>query len=248
MPIAAEAWNAGLAPEVACPRRSADGRTTIRLQGGREADISDVSVENAVSSPCSSLTHGKKIAMGLRFSIRWLLAAMLYTAIAAAALTQDHWAYADVLWLATFLAFAYAVLLACYLRGERQARAVGFAVVAACVVLCLVFVPDALPTQRILAACGVGQDQLVFAPPPTMATGTFVASQPVPMSYGVASTGSSGSWTLQQRYASSIAVASQPSTSAALKLRAANALTAMLAGLVGCVLGVAAFRRAASSR
>ena len=89
-------------------------------------------------------------AMGFRFSIKWLLAAISYAAIAAAALTQSHWAYADVLWTATFLAFAYAVLLACFLRGAGQARAVGFAIVSAALCACLFVAPDVVPTQRIL--------------------------------------------------------------------------------------------------
>lgn len=34
----------------------------------------------------------------MRFSLRWILAATTYVAIAAAAFTQTDWIYADILW------------------------------------------------------------------------------------------------------------------------------------------------------
>ena len=46
----------------------------------------------------------------MRYSMKWILAAMVYVAIAAAAFSQDTWVYADLLWLAAFVAFGYAFL------------------------------------------------------------------------------------------------------------------------------------------
>ena len=41
-----------------------------------------------------------------RFSLKWILAAMVYAAIAAAAFSQETWVYADLLCGATLLALA----------------------------------------------------------------------------------------------------------------------------------------------
>ena len=65
-------------------------------------------------------------AMGIRFSLKWLLTAMVYVALAAAAFTQDHWAWADVLWLVSFVAVCYAAALAFNAAGERRSRSIGF--------------------------------------------------------------------------------------------------------------------------
>jgi hypothetical protein len=187
--------------------------------------------------------------MGLRFSIKWALAAMAYAALAAAALTQDGWAYTDLLWLATFLAFAYAVLLACFQRGPGQARAVGFAVVSFALACCMLVAPENLPTQRVLTALGVIKEQIVFAPPqsPQAATGAwFLTASPAPNSYAMGS--AQPATTLQATFGPTLSTSSQPAAAAALELRAANALATMFAGLVGCVLGALAYRQSRARR
>ena len=54
-----------------------------------------------------------------RFSLKWILAAMVYAAIAAAAFSQESWVYADILCAVSLLALGYAVMLVIYARGER---------------------------------------------------------------------------------------------------------------------------------
>lgn len=187
--------------------------------------------------------------MGFRFSIKWLLVAISYAAIAAAALTQSHWAYADVLWFATFLAFVYAVLLACFLRGPGQARAVGFAVVCAALAVCLLVAPDVVPTQRILQATGVGQEQIVFGGGSgRMGSGGIASGIVVPSTVN-----SYSGWTATTNLPSGgLAFTASPTPTTmisltpdyALKLRSANALATMLAGLLGALLGALAYRHA----
>ena len=88
----------------------------------------------------------------MRYSMKWILAAMVYVAIAAAAFSQPGWVYADLLWLATFLAFSYAIIVAWLIPGAARARAGGFVIVAACFVTCLHLSPVDVPARRILAA------------------------------------------------------------------------------------------------
>lgn len=57
-----------------------------------------------------------------RFSLKWILAAMVYAAIAAAAFSQETWVYADLLCAASLLALGYAVMLTIYARGGRFRR------------------------------------------------------------------------------------------------------------------------------
>ena len=88
----------------------------------------------------------------MRYSMKWILAAMVYVAVAAAAFSHPGWFYADLLWAATFLAFSYAIIVAWLVPGEARARAGGFVIVAACFVACLHLSPIDVPARRILAA------------------------------------------------------------------------------------------------
>ena len=85
----------------------------------------------------------------MRYSMRWILAAMVYVAIAAAAFSQESWVYADLLWLVTFVAIIYAGLLICTARESRRVCAIGFIFGAAAFLTCLQFAPGSLPTVRL---------------------------------------------------------------------------------------------------
>ena len=50
----------------------------------------------------------------MRFSLKWLLAGTAYAAVAAAALTQDSWIWADIVWALSLVAFAFALVVACF--------------------------------------------------------------------------------------------------------------------------------------
>jgi hypothetical protein len=183
--------------------------------------------------------------MPFRFSLKWMLLAMVYAAVAAAAFSQRAWFYNDVLWAVLMAAFGYALLVVAYARGERQARAAGFAVLAACFLACLYLVPDSMPTRNLVYAIAapfdeVAQVQYAYASPavapmpaspvgppgapsytpyaPPVATAPMMAA---PITIGYSGSGVSGYY---------------------FKLRAANAVATLGAGLIGCVLGAAAYR------
>jgi hypothetical protein len=103
----------------------------------------------------------------MRFSLKWILAAMAYMALAAAALTQGTWVYADLLWAISLLVVVYAGLVTAFARGRRQITAAGFVVASLCFCVCLnVGGGDAVPTMRLLTAAGVGQQQVqVYSSP-----------------------------------------------------------------------------------
>ena len=101
----------------------------------------------------------------MRFSLKWGLFGMAYVAVAAAALSQDHWAYADLLWLATFLAICWAIVTAIFSNGSRRAAAIGFALFAIGFVACSHVAEQSIPTRRILLAAGLPEYPLN---PPTV--------------------------------------------------------------------------------
>jgi hypothetical protein len=183
----------------------------------------------------------------MRFSLKWGLLGMAYVAVAAAAFGQGHWVYADLLWLATFLAVCLAAMTVIFGKGTRRAGAAGFALFALALAACAQFAPDSIPTKRILLAAGQSQYQYypvsnpymqymqapvasaatVVAPPVTVYSAPnapaplSVAPTPVPVAFP-------------------IEPVELPFNS---KLRAANSLVAMIVGLAGCWIGSAAFRR-----
>jgi hypothetical protein len=180
-------------------------------------------------------------AMAFRFSLKWLLAAMFYLAVAAAALSQGWWAYADALWTATILAFGYAALAAIVGAHGNRTQPLGFVILAASFVACVQFAPESVPVARLLALAGIND------PGPALPTPVFGPLPPQPAT-GVWST-SSGS--LQVGPSSNLAVAFPvvpPTTTFSaqgdplfqVKLRAAHSLATMLIGLVGCVLATLA--------
>jgi hypothetical protein len=183
--------------------------------------------------------------MSFRFSLKWMLAAMVYAAVAAAALTQNSWLYVDVLWLGALAAVGFAVLLTVYARGERQARAVGFVVLAAGFLLWMYAAPHSMPTRHLVNALpgaeAISQVQVYPAPMPVIAPAAPTTAAPTAPRYvspyaptPVAPAIPPGALT--------VAYASAPGY--AFQISASNAVGAMAAGLVGCLLGGLAYRRA----
>jgi hypothetical protein len=94
------------------------------------------------------------MAMPFRFSMKWILAAMAYTAITAAAFHRDSHGLSSVLVAISIAAGCHAVLLCCYARGEFRAKAFGFLLMFSANVLCLYFVPQIAPSTIVLLASG----------------------------------------------------------------------------------------------
>ena len=160
----------------------------------------------------TSLLHLEAL---VRFSIKWLLGIAAYVALGAAAIGSDSALLADATWAATFLAFTYAVVVACVATNRRRAVAMGFAIVAAANFACLYVAPDRLPAARVLPAFGY----LLTA------DGILVVESDRP-------SGSAGGRLRSFRGA----------TSGKQVFRTANALGTMLAGLVGCAIGAIAYK------
>jgi hypothetical protein len=181
-----------------------------------------------------------------RFSLKWILAAMVYAAIAAAAFSQQSWVYSDLLCAASLLALGYAVVLIIYSRGARQAAAVGFAVFMILLAVCIQAVPESVPTLRILTAAGINGQELAPLTPaaPMPATGMATFSSAGTIATGNLNfTPSTTVWAAPTLYPiSSLTGNVEPIIK--LKLRAANAVATMVIGLLGCLLGVLAFHRA----
>jgi hypothetical protein len=186
--------------------------------------------------------------MLLRFSLKWMLVAMVYAAVAAAAFTQLNWFYNDTMWAVSMAAVAYSVLLIIYARGERQARAAGFVVLALGFLTCLYVAPNSMPTRHLTnalpaPASGISPVQYVYPTPavtpipttPNVSTGPAPYGPPLPP---VAA---------PPIMAPPLAVAYYGPDSYVFRFSAANAVAALGAGLVGCVLGAIAYRKAKSS-
>jgi hypothetical protein len=186
----------------------------------------------------------------MQFSMKWVLLGMAYVAVAAAAFSQGHWVYADLLWGATFLAVCFAVLTIGMSTGVQRAAAAGFALFALAFALCLQVAPGAVPTKRILSATVV-QEFPAYYPPP-MPVPTVAAAPVLPpateqtidtfLDFQVAQPAAMAPMTA---YAPPRLLIEQPFSS---KLRAANAVSAMLFGLAGGFLGAMVFRRQRISR
>jgi len=106
----------------------------------------------------------------MRFSLKWILVGTAYAALAAAALTRESSVYADLLWLATLVAFALALVVAGFSRGRRQIAAASFIAFSGCYMLCLHFAADSVPTTRRLLAWRHGPNASRPPQPPVLRT------------------------------------------------------------------------------
>jgi hypothetical protein len=190
----------------------------------------------------------------MRYSIKWLLAGMVYVAIAAAAFAQPHWAYVGVLWTAAFCALAYAMIVGLFARGPERVLAVGFVITSLMWLACVQFAPTTFPISQLRAL------PLLMAP----------ASQPA-VSDQMIQGGAGDPFSAidenpfdapddpfgdfqgtEQRNSSTRPRA--PSVDPRVeqerrqnRIRAASAMTVMLVGLVGAALGAVACRRSAGT-
>jgi hypothetical protein len=83
----------------------------------------------------------------MRFSLKWILAVMVYVAVAAAALGRPGFLYPDIMWCFTILANAYAAAIAVCGRGPSRAAGSAF-VVASVVFAMLVLFSIDLPAHN----------------------------------------------------------------------------------------------------
>jgi hypothetical protein len=94
----------------------------------------------------------------MRFSLKWILVAAVYVAVAAAAFSQDSWVYADILWAASLLAIVSAAIFAFMGRGKGRVAAAGFLLASLAYVACVAFGrftgSDVVPTRRWLVTAG----------------------------------------------------------------------------------------------
>ncbi len=187
----------------------------------------------------------------MRFSLKWILISMAYAALGAAALTQDGWAYADVLWVITLIAVAYSALVAIIGSGKTRATAVGFAVFAFIFLASVVASPESVPSQRLLVAAGVEfGDTIVpisvpgayrsLAASAAFSPASGSLSYAAPLSVTVASPPSGQSYTPPAGQAFTMISGAERF---APKLRAANSIGATLFGILGAALGSYGWRR-----
>ena len=190
----------------------------------------------------------------MRFSLKWILAAVVYVAIAAAAFSQQSWVYADILWAVSLLAIVFAALMAFLARGKGRVAAAGFMAASVSYLACLAFGQitknDVVPTTRLLIAAGYDPNPPFIWPTPafpTLSSGTLalqgapVASQPLPQGAPAASPYALGFSSPQPIIAAPTPVAVAPDF--AIYVRAANSVGMMLFGGLGIVVGLFAFRR-----
>jgi hypothetical protein len=190
--------------------------------------------------------------MPFQFSMKWVLAAMAYAAIAAAAYTQRLGVYVDLLWAISVVAFAYALLVARYAQGERQAWATGFAILWACTFLAMQLAPHSFPTRRLLTTFGANSEPVQVYP---LFNPTQTYTDPAPTTPIPSSPWNGSALRYNAPYSSPPATAPAvpyiPGAATpgviyvdafAVRLRTANALTTMLAGLVGGMLGSLAYK------
>ncbi len=153
----------------------------------------------------------------MRFSLKWLLAGMVYVAIAAAAFSfaEKTWIYCDVLWGLTLLILVYSGVVVLCASGRRRATAAGF--LFACILyLGILAVTEGKTTGgMILNAVGV-RAELNAAP--VLMGSYYYRPIPAPPVRGM----SQGNFNRL--------------------VRAANAVATLAFGLMGSLAGLMAFR------
>jgi hypothetical protein len=194
----------------------------------------------------------------MRFSLKWILVGVAYFALAAAAVSQPWWVYADVLWAVSLLAMAYATLLTAFARGRRQVAAAGFVVAGVCFLGCLSWSSlmggESVPMKRLLEAAGIGQRDMTPSPmyyAPPLAQGNVY---PGPVSVMPEGTVDTFLDPAAPAPVATAAVAAPPVTvyqtyqptpvTDPMAIRAGNAAGMILFGGAGFVLGLIAYNAA----
>jgi hypothetical protein len=161
----------------------------------------------------------------MRFSLKWLLVGTAYAVVAAAALTQDSWILADIVWTLSLVAFAFAVVVACLARGPRQAVALGFVAFSGCYLACLQFAESSVPTERLLLDWRFGEWAHI-SPQVGQDERASIRAKALELQ-------------IRQR---ALMVSNQPFPEIAAYLRTGHAVATMTFGLLGCLLAPLALK------
>jgi hypothetical protein len=189
----------------------------------------------------------------MQFSLKWILVAVVYVAVAAAAFSQQSWVYADLLWAASLLSIVFAALLAFMGRGKGRVAAAGFLLAGLAYVACVAFGrftgSDVVPTKRWLVAAGfsffpsIANSAIATPAYGPVATGTLTLQSVPAASFYAPSTSTLPTPT-------TITTIAAPPTVLAdfgMYVRAANAVSMMLFGGLGALVGLFAFKRISES-
>jgi hypothetical protein len=90
----------------------------------------------------------------MRYSLGLLFAAMAYASLVAGAFVSSNRALSGIVWAATAMAFCYAAATLCYARGKRQALALGFVLLSAIHFAAQCFLPNQTPAEQLFRALG----------------------------------------------------------------------------------------------
>jgi hypothetical protein len=186
----------------------------------------------------------------MRFSLKWLLAAAIYVALAAAAFSQTHWLYADVLWAISLLALVYAGMTAFLAQDRRRAAAAGFLLASLCFLVYVTMTSylrtDSTPITRLLVAAGYEQYQgasVAFpaVPQPAIpATGQLIQAGTPLYSHSL-------NLAAPTAQIAAVPMPASPVAEFAQYVRAANAVGMMVFGLLG-ILAAALVRRSIDAK
>jgi hypothetical protein len=90
----------------------------------------------------------------MRFSLKWMLAAMVYVALAASAVGLHSRALADVVWMLNIAALLFTLMVMIGGASERRSRATGFAIFMGSYIFASCLVYNRLPATRVFQANG----------------------------------------------------------------------------------------------
>jgi hypothetical protein len=160
----------------------------------------------------------RDILPSMRFSIRWLLAVTAYLALLAATIGTTIDFLVDLLWAVPILAFCYATMVACIDRGKRQAMAIGFVALSAAYVVCMYLAPTNVPAMRLYSAAGyvVSSDGEVYE----VTGGATTVGEP------------------------RLSRAFRRAQGLIPSVRTSNAVATLVVGLIGCYIGLLAYKNA----
>jgi len=189
----------------------------------------------------------------MQFSLKWILVAVVYVAIAAAAFSQQSWVYADILRAVSLLAVVFSALLAFMGRDKGRVAAAGFLVASLAYIACVAFGQlsgsEVAPTKRWLVAAGYSPNFSLF---PSIANAAAAPSAYSPVATGTLTLQSAPAATFYAPSTSTLpgratitTVAAPPTALAdfGIYVRAANAVSMMLFGGLGALVGLLAFKQ-----
>lgn len=114
----------------------------------------------------------------MRFSLRWLLAAMAYFALVTAAIATKRSLLATLVWYVPILATCYAIVVMCIDVNRRRAMALGFVMLTAAYSIGWLFFSKQVPAMLAYRAAGyfVSSDGDIMEPDPNF-PGSYRTSQ-----------------------------------------------------------------------